>query len=80
LENTADFFKKIAHFLPLANVRYKSIAAQRNESQPPHCGANNQPLQTSDRKLPVDPDTNVADLLAHVCEPLALANIMHWTW
>jgi hypothetical protein len=30
--------------------------------------------------LSVNPDTNVTDLLAHACEPLAWANIMHWTW
>jgi len=46
----------------------------------PIATANYQQLQTSDRKLSVNPDTNVADLLVHACEPLALANVMHGIW
>lgn len=42
--------------------------------------AHYQPLQTSDIKLSVNPDTYVGHLPAHACELLELVNVVHSIW
>lgn len=65
-------------FLPLANVRYRLIAAHRNGSKPPHLRLPISTVSDLRQKALGQPDTNVADLLPYTCGPLALANLMHW--